>query len=426
MKFDTLQEWLSWQESLNPKEIDLGLDRVEKVLTALNIGSDFSVPVITVAGTNGKGSTVAMLESILLAAGYSVGCYTSPHIFEYNERIRINKQNIDDDSLCRAFAQLDQARGDIPLTYFEFGTLAALLVFEQEKLDVVVLEVGLGGRLDAVNIVNPDVSIVTSVAVDHVDWLGDDVESIGREKAGIFRAAKPAVFGALRMPDSVGQVAGELNARLLRAGRDYLFQGVDEKRWQLVAPGIRYAELPLPALSGGFQMQNAAAAIVALEQLRDLLPVDQAAIARGLREVSLAGRFQLICKKPRVIVDVAHNPHAATALAELLEDNPAKGRTLAVIAMLADKAVEEVIKILSPCIDQWFTAGLEVPRGLSEELMAKTVKAVEGDGKLVRANRVADACQRAVQQAEDQDRIIVFGSFYTVSQATEYMLKHES
>ena len=232
MRFDNLQDWLGWQESLNPNQIDLGLDRVATVLASLGLSADFSCPVITVAGTNGKGSTVAFLESILLAAGYTVGCYTSPHLFNYNERIRLNGQNIDDLSLCQAFDCVDQARADIPLTYFEFGSLAAFYLFSQAQLDVVVLEVGLGGRLDAVNVIDPDVAMITTVDIDHVDWLGTDTEQIGYEKAGIFRNNRPAVFCALQMPDSVRQYAIDIQAKLLQLGRDYLFQGVGSHLWK--------------------------------------------------------------------------------------------------------------------------------------------------------------------------------------------------
>ncbi|MCW9014033.1 MAG: bifunctional tetrahydrofolate synthase/dihydrofolate synthase [Gammaproteobacteria bacterium] len=420
MKFNTLQDWLNWQESLNPKEIDLGLERVAQVLTSLKLTADFPVPVITVAGTNGKGSCVAMLESILLAAHYSVGCYTSPHLFEYNERIRVNGQSIDDNSLCEAFEQVDQARGDIPLTYFEFGTLAALVLFAEKKLDVVVLEVGLGGRLDAVNVINPDVALVTSVAVDHVDWLGADIETIGREKAGIFRSGKPAIYGGLQMPESISQVADSTGTPLLQAGKDYLFQGVNANGWQLNGADFRFVELPLPALKGGFQMQNAAAAIVALHQLRAQLPIDAPAIATGLQQVSLAGRYQCILQAPRIIVDVAHNAQAAKSLAELLADDPVDGRTLAVVAMLADKAVEDVVQLVSSEVDEWFCAGLDVARGLSAELMAKTVNAHQADVKLEPANSVEDACRQALQKADENDRIIVFGSFHTVSRACKY------
>jgi len=419
LRFNTLQQWLTWQESLNPKEIDLGLERVQQVLHSLQLSADFNCPVITVAGTNGKGSSVALLESMLRAAGYRVGCYTSPHLFAYNERIRIDGENIDDLSLCQAFEQVDQARADIPLTYFEFGTLAALLIFAAAELDVLVLEVGLGGRLDAVNVINPDVALITTVDVDHTDWLGTDIESIAREKAGILRAGRPAIFAGLRCPRALQAIASERQARLMCAGQDYLYQGVGEQGWQLHGGELHYADLQRPALAGGFQLQNAAGAIMALGQLPGI-SLSQQAINRGLAEVRLAGRFQCIRQQPRVLVDVAHNAQAAAALLELLQHQPVSGRTLAVIAMLADKAVDQVIRLLAPAIDEWFTAGLESRRGLAADLMAKAVDNLGADVKLCPQQTVAQACEQAVSRAGPDDRIIVFGSFLTVTAACDY------
>jgi len=419
VKFETLQQWLNWQEGLNPKEIDLGLDRVEKVLHQLGMNSQFNCPVITLAGTNGKGSTAAFLQSILQAAGHQVGCYSSPHLFKYNERISINAKNIEDERLCEAFEIIDQARGDVPLTYFEFGTLAALVIFFQAKLDVVILEVGLGGRLDAVNVIDPDVSVITSIDLDHMDWLGDNIESIGREKAGIFRSGKPAVYGSLSMPDSVRQIAADKNVQLYAAGKDYLYQGL-QNSWQLTAAGIRFNDLPYPALKGSVQMQNAAAAIVALSCIKESIPVNESAISKGLQSASIAGRFQLIHSSPDVVVDVAHNPQAARALLATLEDNPVEGHTYAVIAMLADKAVDEVVKILLPQVDGWFSAGLDVPRGLDAEIMSKAVSEQVSGDKLFAHKHVTQACEAAMQKASAKDRIIVLGSFYTVAEAMEY------
>jgi len=419
MRFNSLQQWLAWQESLNPKEIDLGLDRVEKVLQQLGLSSQFNCPVITLAGTNGKGSTAAFLQSMLQAAGYKVGCYTSPHLLQYNERIRIDSKNIDDERLCAAFEEVDQARGDVPLTYFEFGTLAALLVFSQAQLDAVVLEVGLGGRLDAVNVIDPDVAVITSVDLDHMDWLGDDIESIGREKAGIFRAHKPAVYGSLSMPDSVRQEAEDKSVKLYAAGNDYLYQGL-MNAWQLTAADVRYSDLPLPALKGQVQMQNAATAIMALHSIKEYLTVSESAIAQGLKNAFITGRFQLIKSAPDVVVDVAHNPQAARALIETLKNTPIEGRNYAVIAMLADKAVDEVVRILLPEVDGWFTAGLDVARGLDAQFMSKAVtEQVSGD-KLFAHQHVIQACEAAMQKASAKDRIIVLGSFYTVAEALEY------
>lgn len=419
MRFNSLQQWLDWQQNLNPKEIDLGLQRVEKVLQKLALSSRFYCPVITLAGTNGKGSTAALLQAMLLAAGYKVGCYTSPHLLQYNERIRINTENIDDERLCAAFAMVDQARADIALTYFEFGTLAALVIFAQAQLDVVILEVGLGGRLDAVNVIDADVAVITSIGLDHMEWLGDNVESIGREKAGIFRQAKPAVFAGLSMPDSVRQIAKDKKVRLYAAGVDYLYQGL-QHGWQLNAADIHYSDLPLPALAGPMQMQNAAAAIMALHCIKERLEVSEPALVEGLQKASIVGRFQVLRRMPEVVLDVAHNPQAASALLATLIDKPVEGRTYAVIAMLADKAVAEVVQTLLAQIDGWFSAGLDVPRGLDAQLMSKAVAEQVADAKLFACQRVPQACAAALQKASQKDRIIVLGSFYTVAEALDF------
>lgn len=419
MRFNTLQQWLTWQESLNPKEIDLGLDRVQQVLQRLHLSADFNCPVITVAGTNGKGSSVALLEAMLRAAGYRVGCYSSPHLFAYNERIRIDAANIDDQHLCQAFEQVDQARGDVPLTYFEFGTLAALRVFAAAELDVMVLEVGLGGRLDAVNVIDADVALITTVDLDHTDWLGADVETIAGEKAGIMRAGRPVIYAGLSCPQTIQDMAAAQQASLLRAGVDYLYQAVAEDRWQLHAGELHLADLQRPALAGAFQLQNAAGAIMALSQL-DSISLNQQAINAGLVSARLAGRYQCIRQQPRVLVDVAHNVQAAEALLELLRQEPVAGRTLAVIGMLADKAIDQVVATLAPAIDEWFTAGLDSARGLGADLMAKAVNKLGTDVKLCPQQTVAQACAQALDRARDGDRIIVFGSFLTVTAACDY------
>jgi dihydrofolate synthase / folylpolyglutamate synthase len=419
MKFQTLEQWLTWQESLNPKEIDLGLDRVEKVLHQLGLSSQFNCPVITLAGTNGKGSTSAFLQSMLQAAGYQVGCYTSPHLLKYNERISINSNSVEDADLCEAFERIDQVRGDLPLTYFEFGTLAALVIFAQAKLDAVILEVGLGGRLDAVNVIDPDVSVITSIGLDHMDWLGDDIESIGREKAGIFRNNKPAVYGSLSMPDSIKQIAVDKNVQLYAAGKDYLYQGLVEG-WRLTAAEIRFDHLPFPALKGFVQMQNAAAAIMALFCIKKSIAVNESAIIQGLKKVSITGRYQQVHSSPDVMLDVAHNPQAARALVETLQDNPVEGLTYVVIAMLADKAVDEVVEILQPQVDGWFTAGLDVSRGLDAQLMSKAVSEQVSGDKLFAHKDVIQACEAVMQKATAKDRVIVMGSFYPVADALEY------
>ena len=429
MKFNSLHDWLNWQESLNPKEIDLGLDRVSRVLKNLDFSADFFCPVITVAGTNGKGSTVAFIESILHQSDLTVGCYTSPHLFAYNERIRINQQPVSDDVLCEAFDIIDQTRGDIALTYFEFGTLASFVIFKKYNVDVAVLEVGLGGRLDAVNVIDADVSVITSVGIDHVDWLGDDIEVIAREKAGIMRTGKPSVVSVVSPPDSLLDYARENKVRLVRLGYDYLFQGLSSNRWQLNATDQQQlnlpslVDLPLPTLKGGFQLQNASAAIMAVSLLELGNKLRPAYIANGLQQVRLAGRYEQVCDKPAVIMDVAHNEQSASMLRGLLEENPVSGKTIAVVAMLADKAVTEVLAAVQPVIDQWVSAGLSGSRAMSSKNMAQAVRSMHTNVKLSVCENVTDACLKARTLATEEDRIIVFGSFYTVSEATQFF-KH--
>lgn len=419
MRFKNLQDWLGWQESLNPKEIDLGLDRVSDVLQKLNFSADFFCPVITVSGTNGKGSTVAFAESILHQADISVGCYTSPHLFEYNERIRINQQAVSDQVLCEAFEVIDQARDGVPLTYFEFGTLAALVVFKRFNVDVAVLEVGLGGRLDAVNVIDADVAVITSIDIDHVDWLGSDIEVIGREKAGIMRSGKPAVIGFFKPPVSVLEHARQTGVSLQRLGQEYIYQCLPGS-WKLSSASVQLDDLQMPNLQGGFQLQNAAAAIMAIAALKLDRAPSQEQINQGLQQVKLVGRYQQINQCPQVIVDVAHNEQSATKLCELLNETPVTGETIAVIAMLSDKAVTEVLQAVNPEIDCWISAGLTVGRGMSSKNMAQAVRGLHAGVKLAACDTVADACNKAQALANENDRIIVFGSFYTVAEASRF------
>jgi len=425
MRFNILAEWLNWQESLNPKKIDLGLDSVTRVLQLLNFSADFFCPVITVAGTNGKGSTVAFIESILQQAKLSVGCYTSPHLFLYNERIRVNNQCVSDADLCEAFEVIDQARDGVPLTYFEFGTLAALVIFKKYNIDVAVLEVGLGGRLDAVNAIDADVSVITSIDIDQVDWLGDNVELIAKEKAGVMRPHKPSIVSLFNPPASLLNHAQALNVPLQCLGKDYLYQRLANNLWQLKGRNVQLDNLSLPSLQGGFQLQNAAAAIMAIKSLK-LLAEDNTQrvrnehIQQGLQNAKLSGRYQQLHDKPEVLVDVAHNEQSAAKLAELLSDNPIAGKTIAVIAMLADKAVDEVIAIMQTEIDIWFTAGLSVPRGMNAKNIFQAVRGVGADVRLSACDSVTDACAQARALAAANDRIIIFGSFYTVAEAITF------
>jgi dihydrofolate synthase/folylpolyglutamate synthase len=320
MRFATLDDWLGWQETLHPKAIDLRLERVRTVLQRLQPEPP-AYTVITVGGTNGKGSCVAMLDSILRAAGYPVGAYSSPHLLRYNERIRINGVEADDAAICRAFARIDAVRSEISLTYFEFGTLAALELFREAGVDVAVLEVGLGGRLDAVNVLDADAALVVSIGIDHVDWLGADRDSIGYEKAGIYRAGRPAICADPDPPLRLVEYAASIHARLLCVNRDYQFARTDATwRWQ--SGDWRFDALPLPALAGNHQLGNAAAALMTLISLQDRLPVSPEAIPTGLINAKLPGRFQIIPGPVEWILDVAHNPHAAAALADQLRGRP--------------------------------------------------------------------------------------------------------
>ena len=419
MRFNNLADWLAWQERLNPREIDLGLERVARVLHQAGHDDRFDCPLITVAGTNGKGSVVACLEAIALAQGYNTCSYTSPHLLHYNERLRINGADIGDQSLCEAFERIDQARGEVPLTYFEFGTLAAVDVFRRAAPDLVIMEIGLGGRLDAVNVMQPSVAVITTIAIDHSDWLGDNREAIGYEKAGIMRAGRVAVCGDSAPPQSLLDHARETKATLKLIGRDFAGEHHGE-HWDFVADGTVMHGLPMPALRGAFQLANAATAIMALVSLPGFdLSAD--AVRRGLRAVRLPGRFQTIATRPAVIVDVAHNAQAAASLADQLGAQKVAGKTLAVVAMLADKPVRDVIAQLADAVDCWYTAGLEsVSRGLSARDMAAVVEQQVSDVKLSAASTVATACEQALAAADHDDRIIIFGSFYTVAEAMRF------
>ncbi|MCX7193375.1 MAG: bifunctional tetrahydrofolate synthase/dihydrofolate synthase [Proteobacteria bacterium] len=411
---NTLADWLTYLESLHPKTIALGLERVNEVKLRLNLSPEF--PLIVVGGTNGKGSVCAMLESILTAAGYRVGCYTSPHLLHYNERVRIGKQQATDEALCASFAQIEQVRGDIPLTYFEFGTLAAMQLFIEHKVDVAILEVGLGGRLDAVNVFDADCSVVTSVDIDHTDYLGETIAEIAFEKAGIFRPGKMAIFSDNPVPQAIVKQAEKIGAQLWCIGSEFGFtqhQGQWDYRSKV---GARNA-LPHPALRGAFQIHNACAVLAALDALKWRLPVGMQAIRRGLTEVQLAGRFQFVPGKPQLILDVAHNPHAARALAQNLASLPHCPKTYAVFAMLGDKDIAGVVKALDHYIDIWLVAGLSVPRGASAEELSKVLHRAGVRGDVIRFHDMAHAISHACIVAGENDRIVAFGSFYTVAAA---------
>ena len=414
----TLNEWLDYQQLIHPRSVELGLERVGAVWQRM--GAPRPAPVvITVGGTNGKGSTVAFLEAMLAAHGKRVGCYTSPHLLHYNERVRVLGVEADDAALVDAFERIEAAREEIPLTYFEFGTLAALWIFAQSNLDVAVLEVGLGGRLDAVNIIDADVAIVTTVDLDHQDWLGNDRDSIGREKAGIFRVGRPAIIGMREPPGGLLGETARIKARTLRAGIDYRVVA-HSPGWQWQC-GEACLDLPEPRLAAPCQIDNAAAAIAALYTLCERLGWNPVALATGVRSACVAARLQRF-RKPggaELIVDVAHNPQAAGVLADWLQRNPVTGRNVAVFGALADKDIGGIVAPLAPHISHWYLGGLEAetPRGLpASELHARMLAAAPSAGIDVHAN-IVDALACADAQANAHDRILVFGSFFVAAAA---------
>lgn len=415
MRFQTLDQWLSWQEGLHPSAIDLGLERVRTVLHGLD-HPRLGCPVITVAGTNGKGSSVAMLEAIYLAAGYRVGAYTSPHLLRYNERIRIDGEPVADRSLMDAFAHIDQVRGHTSLTYFEFGTLAAIEIFAAAAPDVVILEVGLGGRLDAVNVLDADVALITPIALDHADWLGNDRESIGREKAGVMRRGRPAVCGDPDPPASLQQTADALGARLYRLGQDFSALDQDSQwRWRC-DDRIRDA-LPPPALRGVFQRDNAAAVLMVVELLAARLPVSQAHVREGLANVRVPGRFQVVAGAVPLILDVAHNPQAAQALAASLSAWSMPGEVYAVTAVMADKDIQAMFSAMAGVVDHWCLTTVALPRAATaahlDEILQRAVPGAASE----QYPDVAAALRALESRLRPHDRVVVFGSFYTVAAA---------
>jgi len=420
MRFARLADWLSWQETLHPKAIDLGLERLQRTLERLGWRPP-SCPVVTVGGTNGKGSCVALLSKILQAAGYRVGTFTSPHLIRYNERIAIDGREISDASLIAAFERIDAARVDETLTFFEFNTLAALLVLETATLDAIVLEVGLGGRLDAVNVVDADVALVTSIALDHCDWLGPDVETIGAEKAGIFRPHRPAVFGSRAMPESIRRRAKEIGSDLLQLGVDFGFDRSEDRwAWWSARGSRRIDNLPSPGLFGNAQFDNAAAVLQVLDVLSARLNVPRHALESGLEAVRLAGRFQVVHERPQWILDVAHNPAAAATLAAQLRLEGSRRRTLAVCGILGDKDTEAIARELRGSFDEWIVAGLSGARAVAPEELAARLRKEEAN-VVATAACVEAACEIAQRRATADDRIVVFGSFLTVGPALEWL-----
>ena len=411
---ETLDGWLELLENRTGAPIRLGLERVAAVRAAL--GADSEALIITVGGTNGKGSTCAMLEAILIAAGYRVGCYTSPHLLRYNERVRIDGREVDDGVLEAAFSAVEQARGETPLTYFEQGTLAAWHAFCGQALDVIILEVGLGGRLDAVNVFDADCAIVTGIAMDHMAFLGETREEIGFEKAGIFRSGRPAICSDPMAPTSLVTHAREIGADLRLVGEDFGFSG-DRTQWVWWhRNGARRGGLAYPALRGANQLLNAAAVLMALECVKERLPVSMQAVREGLLLVELPGRFQVLPGRPSVVLDVAHNPQAAGVLSENLSNMGYFPETWAVFGMLADKDVEGVFKLIADRVDHWLLTGLPGPRGLTAQELAERLLAAGMTGDVRCFDAPAEAFAAAQKSAGEGDRIVAFGSFLTVAE----------
>jgi dihydrofolate synthase/folylpolyglutamate synthase len=413
-RFSSLDEWLVWQEQCHPRPIDLGLDRVAGVFARL-IDTPKKIPTITVAGTNGKGSCVAFLESIYRAQGYKVGAYTSPHLLRYNERIRINGQSCSNDEICTAFARIDSVRGDTSLSYFEFGTLAALDIFDTANVDIRILEVGLGGRLDAVNIIDPDVALVTTIAIDHVDWLGHTEEAIGREKAGIFRRGVPAVIGDSQVPVSLLQSAQEKQALALQMGRDFEYQK-QINCWDWSSNQVKLLQLPIPQLQGEHQFRNASAVLMAVNCLQPQLPVTELAIRNGLSQTRLQGRFQLIEGENPILLDVGHNPQAVQTLLDFLQTHFADVKIHAVFAMMKDKDIPKVLSMMHKRVTAWYLAPLKNPRAAPEALLSQYFQ--ELDIPLVNRGyqNFAEAFNAARRQVLPGEMILIFGSFFLVSE----------
>ncbi len=411
--FDTLEEWLCWQEKSHHLTIDLGLDRVEKVHKSLN--NHLAKPItVIVAGTNGKGSCIAYLEAIYLAQGYRVGAYTSPHILKYNERIKIDGSPVTDGLIRAAFERIESVRDHTSLSYFEFGTLAAVDIFSRANLDIQLLEVGLGGRLDAVNIVESDATIISSIGIDHVEWLGETREQIGYEKAGIFRASVPAIVGDPLPPDTLRQVADDKQAIFYAIGKDFDY-AKQESGWQWFSGEKQINDLPEPALKGEHQYRNASAVIMAIQQLAGKIPVCDESIREGLKNVQLLGRFQLLTGDMPVLLDVGHNPEAVKTLVDYLSENFPDRRIHAIFSMMKDKDIAEVLSIMNPVIYDWFFAPLSNIRAATEILMRDVFSQQGMDNVSFGYTGFVDAFAAAKKQALAGDLLLVFGSFFLVS-----------
>lgn len=407
----SLAEWLSHIESVHFRSIDLTLDRFSAVLQQV-LPQGLSYEAISVAGTNGKGSAVEMLTAVFHQAGLGVGTYTSPHLVSYTERIQVNRQVVSESELCSAFAAIERRRSGVPLTYFEFGTLAALLIFQQRGVQIAVLEVGMGGRLDAVNGVDSCAALITSISIDHQNWLGSDREKIAAEKAGIFRSACPAICADPNTPMAVVERANQIGADLYQIGEDFSYVS-HGRTWDWIGPEDRFSSLPTPRMIGQFQLQNAAGVVMVAMAIKHLIRITEHQLRVGLSSARLRGRFEVVESTPLIILDVAHNVAAISELKKNLETRPVKGRTLAVCGMLKDKPVAQMVTQLNPVVDAWYVGSIAEPRGCSAAQLAEVIKA----DSVSRVNAYASvlaAFDAAHEQSEANDRILVFGSFHTV------------
>lgn len=411
----TLSEWLDWQEKLHLSSIDLGLDRVRQVAASMAI-TKLSMPVITIAGTNGKGSTVAILNSIYRAGDYTTGCYTSPHLLNYNERICIDGSQASNADLCEAFEAIDTARGEISLTYFEFGTLAAAYLFQKHKVDVAIFEVGLGGRLDAVNLWDADIALITNIGIDHIDWLGDDREQIGVEKSGIMRQGRTVICGDTNPTATMRSEANRIGANLLQQGLDFSWsESCVKQSWTYQLASDQPITYPTPALRGQFQLNNAAAAITLVKHFQAQLPLFDQQISKGLKKAAVLGRLQKLADSPELLVDVAHNPQSATALGNYLSDNPIKGRTVALFSALIDKDLEGIIKPVSRYFEEWHIVQLDGPRAYQNKQLDIALSELGIQKPIKSHTNFKTALKSLRNDLKPPDRIVAFGSFLVVS-----------
>ena len=407
-----LTDWLGYIESIHPSTIDLTLERIKIVIERLNL--DISFPILTVGGTNGKGSTCSILESIYKEAGYKVACYTSPHFLNFNERIKIQALAVSDEVICEAFSRIESAREGVTLTYFEYGTIAAMIIFSEAHVDVAILEVGLGGRLDAVNVFDADCAIVTTVDLDHMDYLGHTREAIGFEKAGIYRTEKTSICGDFDPPQSLIKHAELIHADLKIIGKDFGYEAHHDS-FDFLIDSTFVMNLPLPKLQGDFQLANATNALMAVKAMEDKLPLTEISIQKGITLTLLPGRFQEVKKMPSLILDVAHNPQAARSLSHNLKTHVVLGKTIAVFSILKDKDIFGVINELNLDIDDWFIAEIQNERAASIENISNTIQKINLSAHIEAFKNIQEAYQFASKEVTRNDRIIVFGSFFTVA-----------